>query len=90
MVAVKLRGMPFSTSFDDMHDFFRPYDLIEGSAIMGIGAGTGLMNGYGAILFQNEKQAKLAVKEQDGEYMGQRFIDLSLISYGDYLDFNGP
>jgi len=50
----------------------------------------GRKNGFGAILFENEKDAREAIEELNGEYVGSRYVELSLITYGDYSRFNGP
>lgn len=55
---------------------------------MGLGY-DGRKNGFGAILFEDEKEAKDAMTKQQGQYVGSRYVELSLISYGDYTRFNG-
>lgn len=50
----------------------------------------GRKNGFGSILFEDPETALEAIKELDGKYIGQRYVEISLLSYGDYLRFNGP
>jgi RNA recognition motif-containing protein len=50
----------------------------------------GRKNGFGAILFEDEKEARAAMNDLQGEHVGDRYVELSLITYGDYSRFNGP
>lgn len=88
-VAVKIRGLPYQVRYEEIADFFRDHRYIEKSAILGVGA-DGRKNGFGSILFEDQETASLAAKELDGNYIGERYVEISVISYGDYLRFNGP
>ena len=88
-VAVKIRGLPYQVRYEEIADFFRDHRYIEKSAILGVGA-DGRKNGFGSILFEDQETAQLAAKELDGNYIGERYVEISVISYGDYLRFNGP
>jgi len=57
--------------------------------VLGIGS-DGRKNGFGAILFEDAEEAKAAAKEMHGHHIGDRYVELSLITYGDYSKFNGP
>jgi len=50
----------------------------------------GRKNGFGAIVFENEEDASSAATDLNKQYVGtsNRYVDLSVISYGDYLNFN--
>lgn len=61
-VAVKIRGMPYSTRYDEIAEFFKDYQYIEKSAILGVDS-QGRKNGFAAILLDNHEEAKLAAKE---------------------------
>ena len=50
----------------------------------------GRKNGFGAILFETEDEAKAASEQMNGKHVGSRYVDLSIITYGDYRRFNGP
>ena len=88
-VAVKIRGLPYQVRYEEIADFFRDYRYIEKSAILGVG-GDGRKNGFGSILFEDQEESREAAKLLDGSYIGERYVELSVISYGDYLKFNGP
>jgi len=89
MVSVKVRGLPYSAQYEDVAEFFKDFHYIERSVVMGLGY-DGRKNGFGAILFEDEKEAKEAMAKNQGQYVGSRYVELSLISYGDYTRFNGP
>ena len=89
MVAVKVRGLPYSAQYEDVSEFFKDFHYIERSVVMGLGY-DGRKNGFGAILFEDEKEAKEAMTKMQGQYVGARYVELSAISYGDYSKFNGP
>jgi RNA recognition motif-containing protein len=89
MVAVKVRGLPYSAIYEDVTEFFKDFNYVERSVVMGLGF-DGRKNGFGAILFNDEKEASDAVAKMQGQYVGSRYVELSVISYGDYTRFNGP
>jgi len=86
-VAVKIRGMPYQTRYEEVSDFFREYKFINQSVVLGLNH-EGRKNGFGAILFDNEEEAAAAAKGMNNEYIGSRYVDLSVISYDDYKKFN--
>ena len=88
-IAVKIRGLPYKVRFEEVSDFFRDYSYVEKSVILGTNP-DGRKNGFGAILFENEDDAKEAAGQLNGEYLGSRYVELSIINYGDYSRFNGP
>lgn len=60
MVSVKVRGLPYSAQYEDVAEFFKDFHYIEKSVVMGLGY-DGRKNGFGAILFEDEKEAKDAM-----------------------------
>lgn len=88
-MAVKIRGLPYQVRYEEIADFFRDHRYIEKSAILGVGS-DGRKNGFGSILFEDQETAQVAAKELDGHYIGERYVEISIITYGDYLRFNGP
>lgn len=88
-VAVKIRGLPYKVRFEEVADFFNDFNYIEKSVVLGVNP-DGRKNGFGSILFHSEKDAEGAIQELNGEYLGERYVELSLINYGDYSRFNGP
>ena len=89
MVALKIRGLPFRTSYQEIKDFFDKFSFIEKSIVFGIGL-DGRKNGLGTILFNNHLEARTALIEMQGQYIGSRYVEISLMNYGDYLNFLGP
>ena len=48
------------------------------------------MNGWGAILFNDAFTAHNAAQCLNKKYIGSRFVDLYLMTYADYRQFNAP
>jgi RNA recognition motif-containing protein len=89
LVALKIRGLPYQVRYEEVSEFFKNFNYTEKSVVLGLGH-DGRKNGFGAILFESESEAKSAMTDLQGEHIGDRYVELSLISYGDYLRFNGP
>jgi RNA recognition motif-containing protein len=89
MVAVKIRGLPYQVRYEEVASLFKDYGYIEKSVVLGTNP-DGRKNGFGAILFEDEKEARAAMNDLQGEHVGDRYVELSLITYGDYSRFNGP
>lgn len=62
LVAVKLRGLPYQCRYEEVSELFKDFSYIERSVVLGLG-NDGRKNGFGAILFGDEKEARDAVKE---------------------------
>lgn len=48
--------------------------------MLGVGA-DGRRNGFGAILFEDAEEASNAAKEMNGQHVGDRYVELSVIAY---------
>ena len=86
---MKIRGLPYRVRFEEVSDFFSGMGYLDKSVVLGLNP-DGRKNGFGAILFNTEQDASNAINELNGEYLGDRYVELSLITYGDYSKFNGP
>ena len=60
MVALKIRGLPFRVSYQEIKDFFVNFNFIENSVLFSIGS-DGRKNGLGGILFSNYLEARTAL-----------------------------
>lgn len=91
MNVVKIRGLPYSCRYEEINDFFGDYKTVFQSVVFGLNR-EGRKNGFGAIVFETDEEASAAAKELNKQYVGtsNRYVDLSVISYGDYLVFNPP
>ena len=87
MVVVKLRGLPYQVRYEEVAEFFQDYKYINQSVQLGVNY-EGRKNGFGAILFDSQEEAERAAKEMDRKYVKDRYVDLSVISYGEYMSFN--
>jgi len=87
MVALKIRGLPYQTRREELYDFFKDFAVREKSVVFGLGP-DGRKNGFGSILFENEAEATQAMTALQRQHVGDRYVELSPISYNDYLNFN--
>lgn len=78
MAGVKLRGLPFDVTENDILHFFAAYQIKEGSLKIGINS-TGQKSGEAVILFKTMEEAKRAFIEKQGDNVGHRWIELILI-----------
>lgn len=87
MVAVRMKGLPFRVQMDEIEEFFADYEFIKDSIILGEND-DGRRNGFGAVLFKNKEQAAQAAEEKNKQYVGPRYVDLQVLSYENYGNFN--
>jgi len=87
LVVVKVRGLPYSIRYEEVADFFKDFKYIEQSVVLGLNY-EGRKNGFGAILFHTADEASKAAVQMQKQYIGSRYVDLSVISYDDYRNFN--
>jgi RNA recognition motif-containing protein len=87
MVAVKIKGLEYGVNYNEIKNFFNGFGYINNSVQLGLNR-EGRNNGFGAILMDNSEAAEGAVKEKNGKYIGDRWVELTVISYGEYREFN--
>jgi RNA recognition motif-containing protein len=85
-IGVKMRGLPWRVTYDEVAEFFKDFKMVEKSIVLGIGP-DGRKDGYGVCLFQDETECQAAVSQMNEQHIGQRYIRLGAISYGEYLRF---
>lgn len=62
-IALKLRGLPYQVTLDDIKTFFSSYNVQESSIKVGLQP-DGRKTGEGAVLFKTEEDCKSAFKEK--------------------------
>ena len=82
-----MRGVPYRTQNSEVLEFFRDFPIEERSVIFGNGP-DGRKNGFGAVLMKDAESARKAAEELDRQNIGDRYVELSVISYGQYQRFN--
>ena len=88
-VALKLRGLPWQVTEDDVINFFDGYKLVEGSVKIERGEDDRI-TGFGAALFETEEEAQRAMDERQKESIGSRWIQIYPLVYGRYKTFGAP
>lgn len=87
LVAVKIRGLDYQVSYQEIKTFFSGFGYVDNSVILGKGR-DGRNNGFGSILMKTADDVEKAVSELNKKYIGERYVDLSIIAYSDYRSFN--
>ena len=86
-VALRIHGLPFQATREEIYEFFADYKFVPDTLIFGL-ADDGRKSGLGSLIFENEEEAAKAAEEKDKQYIGSRFVNLRPISYGRYKSFN--
>ena len=86
LVAVKLRGLPYRVNLDSINAFFMNYEAIPNSFVFGY-TKCGRKDGFGCLLFEDETVVRRVIREQNREYIGDRYVELYPLTYGEYLNF---
>ena len=87
MVALKMRGVPFSAMYDEIESLMDPDSMIPRSLLFGLKA-NGKRNGYAALLCKDAATATKMQQHLNKKYVRDRYLDVGLASYADYQEFN--
>ena len=74
-VAVRIHGMPFQATREEVYEFFADYKVVPDTLIWGL-ADDGRKSGLGSLIFETEEDAQKAAEEKDKQYIGSRFVNL--------------
>ncbi len=85
-MALKLRGLPYQVTVDDIKTFFSGFNVSESQIKIGINP-DGRKTGEGAVLFKSEEDCKRGFKEKQGQNIGHRYVELYIMSAQDFSDF---
>jgi len=86
-VCVKMRGLPYRATDEEVYEFFKDFKVKEDSMQWGMGA-DGRKNGWGCIVMENEDEASRAAEALDKQYIGSRWIGTEVVPYEKYTKFN--
>lgn len=86
-VGIKMRGLPYRATDEEVIEFYKDYKIKEDSLQWGLGE-DGRKNGWGAILLENEDEASRAAEALNKQYIGQRWIGTNVMNYNDWKRFN--
>lgn len=73
---IKIRGLPFRATENDILEFFEEFDVVIHSVHIGVD-GSGRPTGDGWLTFANQEEAKRAVRERNKKYLQHRYLELS-------------
>eukprot|EP00803_Ostreobium_quekettii_P000932 evm.model.scf_2244.1 EVM.evm.TU.scf_2244.1 scf_2244:20202-21701(-) len=74
---VKMRGLPFRASKQEVLEFFAEYEMIPDSLHIGVDR-LGRPSGEGWLTFSNPNEARRAVRDRNRQYLGNRYLELSI------------
>lgn len=74
---LKMRGLPFKASTEEVLKFFRGFSIVPETLQFGWDR-YGRPSGEAWIAFQSPEEAQRALRERHRDYIGHRYIELSL------------
>eukprot|EP00898_Chlorokybus_atmophyticus_P005946 jgi/Chlat1/6352/Chrsp44S05910 len=78
---VRLRGLPYSATEEDIMEFFKGLEIVPNGIILGVTA-QGRATGEAFVEFANEQDVASAV-ERNRQMMGRRYVEVFRSSHGD-------
>lgn len=75
---VKMRGLPFRVSPAEVLSFFTGFDVVPDTLHMGSDA-MGRPSGEGWLSFSSEEEAARAARERNRQYLGSRYLELTVV-----------
>lgn len=72
---LKIRGIPFKSTEEDIEEFFTGYGYVPGSVILGVDP-DGRSSGEAWIYFGSQSECQRALHDRNREYMGGRYVEL--------------
>lgn len=74
---VKIRGLPFRASRQEILEFFTGYDILPDTLHIGVDR-MGRPSGEGWVTFTSANEARRAVRDKNRQYLGNRYLELSI------------
>jgi RNA recognition motif-containing protein len=81
-----MRGLPYDVLEKDIVNFFSPYSIAPGGIKIGLN-GNRQRTGEAVVQFQSPEEARRAETEKDGNNIGNRWIELYLITTAQFKSF---
>lgn len=85
--AIRMRGLPFKATDDEIENFFTGYNIIPNSIKYKLDE-NGRKSGQACIMFNTRSEALRALAERDKKQMGSRYIELVQIEKSEYDAFD--
>ena len=73
---VKLRGIPYQASQQDVKDFFADFGVDDDSIVIEMRQGK--KTGFALVFLKDEEEVQRARQELNKQYIGTRFIDVMI------------
>jgi epithelial splicing regulatory protein 1/2 len=72
--SLKIRGLPFSATANEIASFFGNFNVKEEDVIIDMSKGK--PTGYALVFVNTAEDAQEAIKELQGKYIGNRYVDV--------------
>ena len=87
MTAMKMKGLPFSVTRQDILNFFQGENMIEDSVKIGV-MPDGRLTGEASVLFHTDEECSEAHAKLDQKYIGTRWVKLIRVVMEEYTEFD--
>jgi RNA recognition motif-containing protein len=81
---IRLRGLPFSVTENDIRKFLNSYEVVEGSIFLGMNTFRGSPNGEAYAVLASSDVRERALRELDRKQVGHRYIEIFSCSESEY------
>jgi len=75
LYTIRMRGLPYEVTYDEISDFFKGYDAIDESVTFGYNS-SGRLSGEAYIQFRTPQDARRAIRDLSHQKIGRRYIEL--------------
>lgn len=86
LTALKMKGLPFSVTEQDIVKFFDGYGLVGGSVRIGMMA-SGKLTGEGCALFTDAQECQRTQQDRNQAYINERWIKLIQVPMNEHTNF---
>ena len=85
---VRLRGLPFHSGKPEIINFFRSFDVQQQDIVIEFKGGRA--SGRAVVQLKDEREAQRACRELHKAYLGNRYIEVDMLSHveQEIMDYN--
>ena len=87
MLSLKMKGLPFTVTREEILTFFQGSNLIEDSVKVGVYP-DGRLTGEACVLFSSDDDCQAAHAKLDQKYIGTRWVKLIRVVMEEYTNFD--
>lgn len=84
--AMKLKGLPYSVTKEDVVKFFHGLGMVDDSVKIGV-MGDGKLTGEACVLFENPEDCTQAHTSMNHQHIGTRWVNLIMVPAEEHTSF---